>query len=266
MLQVLDEGHVTDTQGRTVSFRNCLIIMTSNLGCDEIAFGDKGRRGRKGLDIKEKVMSHVRAHFRPEFINRLDEFIVFEPLTHSQIMEIVQLQCAKLAERVAGQRMELDLEPSAIDYLARKGFDPTYGASPVKRAIQSELIQVMANQLLRGIFEEDDTIVVSADKDGLALTSGPKIVRDASGRGRAKATTTSPPAKPSVHEHDGRHGPVRAKRRRRRRVHLSGRGRTEKSDLEREGLLSRRGRRARASSNDLSTLKAQVGRTLEQRG
>lgn len=178
LLQVLDEGHVTDTQGRTVSFRNCLIIMTSNLGSDEIAFGDKGRRGRRGGDIKEKVMAHVRSHFRPEFINRLDEFIVFEPLTHSQIMEIVQLQCKKLAERVSGQRMALELEPSAIDYLARKGFDPTYGARPVKRAIQSELIQVMANQILRGVFEEDDTIVVSADKDGLALTSGPKIVRE----------------------------------------------------------------------------------------
>ena len=179
LLQVLDEGHVTDTQGRTVSFRNCLIIMTSNLGSDEIAFGG-GRRGRRNSpqDIKEKVMSHVRSHFRPEFINRLDEFIVFEPLTHSQIMEIVQLQCNKLAERVAGQRMALQLEPSAIDYLARKGFDPTYGARPVKRAIQAELIQVMANKLLRGVFEEDDTIVVSADKEGLALTSGPKIVRE----------------------------------------------------------------------------------------
>lgn len=179
LLQVLDEGHVTDTQGRTVSFRNSLIIMTSNLGSDEIAFGDKGRRGRRGPnDIKEKVMSHVRSHFRPEFINRLDEFIVFDPLSHSQIMEIVQLQCNKLAERVAGQRMKLELEPSAIDYLARKGFDPTYGARPVKRAIQSELIQAMANNLLRGVFQEDDTIVVSADKDGLALTSGPKIVRE----------------------------------------------------------------------------------------
>jgi ATP-dependent Clp protease ATP-binding subunit ClpB len=133
LLQVLDEGHVTDTQGRTVSFRNSLIIMTSNLGSDEIAFGDKGRRGRGRTqnDIKEKVMSHVRSHFRPEFINRLDEFIVFEPLSHSQIMEIVQLQCKKLAERVAGQRMKLEIEPSAIDYLARKGFDPTYGARPV---------------------------------------------------------------------------------------------------------------------------------------
>ena len=180
LLQLLDEGHVTDTQGRTVSFRNCLIIMTSNLGSDEIAFGEKKRRGRNSPgDIKEKVMSHVRSHFRPEFINRLDEFIVFEPLTHSQIMEIVQLQCRKLAERVAGQRMALDLQPSAIDYLARKGFDPTYGARPVKRAIQSELIQNMANKLLRGVFEEDDTIVVSADKDGLALTTGPKIVREA---------------------------------------------------------------------------------------
>jgi|EP00982_Pelagococcus_subviridis_P013306 ATP-dependent Clp protease ATP-binding subunit ClpB len=179
LLQLLDEGHVTDTQGRTVSFRNCLIIMTSNLGSDEIAFGDRGRRGRRGPgEMKDKVMAHVRAHFRPEFINRLDEFIVFEPLSHSQIMEIVQLQCNKLVERVEGQRMKLDLQPSAIDYLARKGFDPTYGARPVKRAIQSELIQNMANKLLRGIFQEDDTIVVSADKDGLALTTGPKIVRD----------------------------------------------------------------------------------------
>merc|ERR1712100_386713 len=126
LLQVLDERHGTDTQGRTVSFRNCLIIMTSNLGSDEIAFGDKGRRGRRGpQDLKEKVRNHVRSHFRPEFINRLDEFIVFEPLTHAQIMEIVQLQCAKLAERVAGQRMALDLQPSAIDYLARKGLDPS---------------------------------------------------------------------------------------------------------------------------------------------
>ena len=170
---------MTDTQGRTVSFRNCLIIMTSNLGSDEIAFGDRGRRGRRGPgEMKDKVMAHVRAHFRPEFINMLDEFIVFEPLSHSQIMEIVQLQCNKLVERVEGQRMKLDLQPSAIDYLARKGFDPTYGARPVKRAIQSELIQNMANKLLRGIFQEDDTIVVSADKDGLALTTGPKIVRD----------------------------------------------------------------------------------------
>ena len=181
LLQVLDEGHVTDTQGRTVSFRNCLIIMTSNLGSDEIAFGVKRRR--RGLqDIKEKVMSHVRSHFRPEFINRLDEFIVFEPLTHSQIMEIVQLQCTKLAERVAGQRMALDLQPSVIDYLARKGFDPTYGARPVKRAIQSELIQVIANNLLRGIFQEDDTIVATANGDGVNLTSGPKIVRELAGQ------------------------------------------------------------------------------------
>ena len=150
-----------------------------HLGSDEIAFGDKGRRGRRGpQDLKEKVMNHVRSHFRPEFINRLDEFIVFEPLTHAQIMEIVQLQCAKLAERVAGQRMALDLQPSAIDYLARKGFDPTYGARPVKRAIQSELIQVLANSVLRGLFEEDDTIIVAANGDSLTLTSGPKIVRD----------------------------------------------------------------------------------------
>ena len=93
-------------------------------------------------------------------------------------MEIVRLQCKKLAERVAGQRMALDLQPSAIDYLARKGFDPIYGARPVKRAIQAELIQVIANNLLRGIYQEDDTIVVTANGDGVTLSSGPKLVRD----------------------------------------------------------------------------------------
>ena len=175
LLQLLDEGHVTDTQGRNVSFRNCLIIMTSNLGSDEISYANK-RRNK--VNVKDAVMQHVRSHFRPEFVNRLDEFIVFEPLTHAQIEEIVQLQTKKLSERIDNQRMNLSLDRSAIEHLARQGYDPAYGARPVRRAIQRELIQPLANAMLRGVFNEDDTILVTADRQGICLSNGPKIVRE----------------------------------------------------------------------------------------
>ena len=175
LLQLLDEGHVTDTQGRNVSFRNCLIIMTSNLGSDEISYANK-RRNK--VNVKDAVMQHVRSHFRPEFVNRLDEFIVFEPLTHAQIEEIVQLQTKKLSERIDNQRMNLSLDRSAIEHLARQGYDPAYGARPVRRAIQRELIQPLANAMLRGVFNEDDTILVAADRQGICLSNGPKIVRE----------------------------------------------------------------------------------------
>ena len=175
LLQLLDEGHVTDTQGRNVSFRNCLIIMTSNLGSDEISYANK-RRNK--VNVKDAVMQHVRSHFRPEFVNRIDEFIVFEPLTHSQIEEIVQLQTKKLSQRIEGQRMNLSLDKSAVEHLARMGYDPAYGARPVRRAIQRELIQPLANAMLRGVFNEDDTILVTADREGICLSNGPKIVRE----------------------------------------------------------------------------------------
>lgn len=175
LLQLLDEGHVTDTQGRNVSFRNCLIIMTSNLGSDEISYANK-RRNK--VNVKDAVMQHVRSHFRPEFVNRLDEFIVFEPLTHAQIEEIVQLQTKKLSQRIDTQRMNLSLDRSAIEHLARQGYDPAYGARPVRRAIQRELIQPLANAMLRGVFNEDDTILVTADRQGICLSNGPKIVRE----------------------------------------------------------------------------------------
>ena len=175
LLQLLDEGHVTDTQGRNVSFRNCLIIMTSNLGSDEISYANK-RRNK--VNVKDAVMQHVRSHFRPEFVNRLDEFIVFEPLTHAQIEDIVQLQTRKLSERIDNQRMNLSLDRSAIEHLARQGYDPAYGARPVRRAIQRELIQPLANAMLRGVFNEDDTILVTADRQGICLSNGPKIVRE----------------------------------------------------------------------------------------
>lgn len=174
LLQLLDEGHVTDTQGRNVSFRNCLIIMTSNLGSDEMNYQNK-RRGRG--NVKDAVMQHVRSHFRPEFINRIDEFICFESLNHSQIEEIVQLQLKNLSNRVDGQRMAIEYDKSAVEYLAREGYDPQYGARPVKRAIQKQLLQNLSTEILKGKFNEDDTILVTADRHGLCLANGQKIVR-----------------------------------------------------------------------------------------
>ena len=161
LLQLLDEGHVTDTQGRNVSFRNCLIIMTSNLGSDEMNYQNK-RRGRGS--VKDAVMQHVRSHFRPEFINRIDEFICFESLNHSQIEEIVQLQLNNLSKRVDGQRMAIEYDKSAVEYLAREGYDPQYGARPVKRAIQKELLQNLSTEILKGKFNEDDTILIETPR------------------------------------------------------------------------------------------------------
>ncbi|KAI8471940.1 MAG: P-loop containing nucleoside triphosphate hydrolase protein [Monoraphidium minutum] len=168
LLQILDDGRVTDSQGRTVSFKNCVIIMTSNLGSGEI-FAHLPSDSREAL--QGRVMDAVRGHFRPEFINRVDEFIVFEPLTQPEIRDIVGLKSAALAGRLAAQRIGLVLTDSALDYLADKGFDPVYGARPVKRALQRELQTRLAQALLRGEFSEGDTVRVEAAPggDGLAL-------------------------------------------------------------------------------------------------
>lgn len=168
LLQILDDGRVTDTQGRLVSFKNCLIIMTSNLGSAEI-FRDLVKSHDRA-EVKERVMDHVRGHFRPEFINRVDEFITFDPLKPEQIKEIVQLRAQRLVDRMADKRMKLQLEDSAVSYLAEKGYDPVYGARPVKRALQRELQTLLAKALLRGQFEEEDTVVVECGKDQPGLS------------------------------------------------------------------------------------------------
>jgi len=154
-----------------VSFKNCVIIMTSNLGSAQI-FEHLPSDSRE--DLKARVMAEVRSHFRPEFVNRVDEFIVFEPLVREQIRDIVGLRATALVERVARQRLQMRLTDSALEYLASKGFDPVYGARPVKRALQRELQTLLAQALLRGEFIEGDLILVqaAADGSGLTLTKG----------------------------------------------------------------------------------------------
>lgn len=164
LLQVLDDGRITDSQGRVVSFKNSIIIMTSNLGSNYIL---------ESPDVaRDAVMGAVRAHFRPEFVNRIDEFVLFDSLQKEQIKSIVRLQARRVGERLASKKMALELRESAVDFLADKGFDPVYGARPVKRAVQRELETALAKAMLKGEFGENDVVLVDADSMGLVLRRG----------------------------------------------------------------------------------------------
>jgi ATP-dependent Clp protease ATP-binding subunit ClpB len=160
LLQVLDDGRLTDGQGRTVDFRNTVIIMTSNLGSDVI----QQLAGEKQYTrMKTEVMERVQAHFRPEFINRIDDIIVFHPLGAEQIRAIVEIQLAGLKRRLAERDMTLELETQARDRLGEAGFDPVYGARPLKRAIQQQIENPLAGRILQGAFSPGDRILVAVE-------------------------------------------------------------------------------------------------------
>jgi ATP-dependent Clp protease ATP-binding subunit ClpB len=166
LLQVLDDGRLTDGQGRTVDFRNTVIIMTSNLGSDVIQqlAGEK-QYGR----MKTEVMERVQRHFRPEFINRIDDIIVFHPLGNEQIRAIVDIQLASLRARLADRDLLLELAPAASDLLGESGFDPVYGARPLKRAIQQQVENPLAERILRGEFLPGDLIRIDVADGALAF-------------------------------------------------------------------------------------------------
>ena len=169
LLQVLDDGRLTDGQGRTVDFRNTIIVMTSNLGSHVI----QEMSGEERYDeMKTAVMEIVGEHFRPEFINRVDDIIVFHPLARDQIRQIAELQLNIIAGRLEGNGMGLEMTPEAIDFLADVGYDPVYGARPLKRAIQQYLENPLAQQILGGSFGPGDTIVVGLADGKLHFTSG----------------------------------------------------------------------------------------------
>ncbi|MEO6801256.1 MAG: AAA family ATPase, partial [Rhodanobacter sp.] len=162
LLQVLDDGRLTDGQGRTVDFRNTVIVMTSNLGSQMIqdaADGD-GDAEEQYTQMKASVMGVVQAHFRPEFINRLDEIVVFRPLDKTQIRAIARIQLAYLEQRLAERQLKLDVSDDALTLLGNVGFDPVYGARPLKRAIQQQLENPLARQILEGRFQPGHTIRV----------------------------------------------------------------------------------------------------------
>jgi ATP-dependent Clp protease ATP-binding subunit ClpB len=158
LLQVLDDGRLTDSQGRTVDFKNTVLIMTSNIGSQDIL--EAQQRGRSYEEMKQVVMSELRGHFRPEFLNRVDETVVFHPLTIENLVKIVDIQLARLRDRLAERRIALTLTPAALEDLARRGYDPVYGARPLKRLIQQDIETPIARLLVKGELRDGETAAV----------------------------------------------------------------------------------------------------------
>ena len=174
LLQVLDDGRLTDGQGRTVDFRNTVIIMTSNLGSQAIqaSFDEQGAGEKHYSRMKAAVMEIVQQSFRPEFINRIDDIVVFHPLGTSQIRAIVDIQLLYLRKRLQERNMDLTLDDSARDLLGESGFDPVYGARPLKRAIQQQIENPLAQRILQGAFVPGDRIRISAAGGELKFAKG----------------------------------------------------------------------------------------------
>jgi ATP-dependent Clp protease ATP-binding subunit ClpB len=167
LLQVLDDGRLTDGQGRTVDFRNTVIVMTSNLGSDLI----QTMAGEENYTaMKAAVMEVVGRHFRPEFINRIDETVVFHPLDQKEIRQIADIQLNGLRKRLAARELGLSFTPQAMDFIAEVGFDPVYGARPLKRAIQNYVENPLAQEILASRFMPGETIHVDVKEDKLIFS------------------------------------------------------------------------------------------------
>jgi ATP-dependent Clp protease ATP-binding subunit ClpB len=165
LLQVLDDGRLTDGQGRTVDFRNTILVLTSNLGSAALADPTLTDNTRH-----EMVLAAVRDAFKPEFVNRLDEIVVFDALSPEDLTRIVDLQVALLRRRLVARRLDLEVSVAAREWLARTGFDPVYGARPLRRLVQSAVGDPLARALLAGEVREGDTVLVDLSRDGSALT------------------------------------------------------------------------------------------------
>jgi len=167
MLQILDDGRVTDSQGRTVDFKNAVIIMTSNIGSQYIL--DLAGDDNRYAEMQSRVMEAMRSHFRPEFLNRIDELIIFRSLRKDQLRNITKLQVQLLEKRLNDRKMSLKLSDSALDFLVEVGYDPVYGARPLRRAVQRELETQIAKAILRGDFGEGDAIFVDVENERLTF-------------------------------------------------------------------------------------------------
>ena len=167
LLQVLDDGRLTDSQGRTVDFKNTVLIMTSNIGSQHILEAQHLRKSYE--EIRNLVLRELRLHFRPEFLNRVDETVVFHPLTAQELGRIVDIQLGRLRERLAERRITLSLTPAARTHIAALGYDPVYGARPLKRLIQQEVETPMARQLVKGELRDGDSAVVDVKDDRIVV-------------------------------------------------------------------------------------------------
>ncbi len=178
LLQVLDDGRLTDGQGRTVDFRNTLVVMTSNIGSVRILQYQGSYIGEVYDRMKAAVLDELRRHFRPEFLNRVDEIIVFHALSQEQLVRIVEIQLGRLRQRLAERRITLELTDAAREHLARVGYDPAYGARPLKRTIQKEIETVLGRMLLQGKIRDGQTVLVDYD-EGKGLTFLPQTAHEA---------------------------------------------------------------------------------------
>jgi ATP-dependent Clp protease ATP-binding subunit ClpC len=180
LLQVLDDGRMTDGHGRTVDFKNTVIIMTSNAGVEfikrESAMGfaakkDQAKTQKSNYeDMREKVLAEVKKTFRPEFLNRLDEVIVFHELNESQLRQVVDLLAKDLEKRLADRKLTIEITESAKSWLAKEGYDPVYGARPLRRALEKYVENPLSVKVLGGEFKEGDTIIVDTGIEGLIFT------------------------------------------------------------------------------------------------
>ncbi|MGQ0736523.1 MAG: ATP-dependent chaperone ClpB [Acidobacteriota bacterium] len=171
LLQLLDDGRLTDSKGRTVDFKNTVVIMTSNLGSQFIAEAATAD-GALSEGARRQVLDALRQHFRPEFLNRVDEIITFHPLAKTHLKAIVDIQVRGLMRRLAERKIRVDLSERAKDFLVQEGYDPIYGARPLKRTIQKRVLDALAVQVLEGAFGEGDLILVDADNAGLSFAKG----------------------------------------------------------------------------------------------
>jgi len=157
LLQVLDDGRLTDSQGRTVDFKNTVLIMTSNLGSQEILEAQQQKMDYE--DLRTLVLREIQQHFRPEFLNRVDEVVVFHPLTQEELGPIVEIQLGRLRGRLAERHMTLELSPAAVTELASRGYDPVYGARPLKRLIQQEIETPLSRLIIQGKAQDGQAII-----------------------------------------------------------------------------------------------------------
>ena len=168
LLQLLDDGRLTDSQGRTVNFKDTVVIMTSNLGSGHLieAIADKGKIDE---NTRRKVMDELRKAFRPEFLNRVDETVLFEPLDREQIFSMIDLLVAGLVKRLAEKQIEIEIAPAAKEYFLAHGYDPAFGARPLKRLLQRELVTKLARAMIEGKIADHSKVMVDVTKGELVL-------------------------------------------------------------------------------------------------
>ncbi|MCL5733774.1 MAG: AAA family ATPase, partial [Patescibacteria group bacterium] len=178
LLQVLDDGRLTDSKGKVVNFRNSIIIMTSNVGSQYLkamsslgfSVGKEGVIKKQEEDYREKITSSLKKTFRPEFLNRIDDIIIFNPLRPKDIEKIVDVQIAEIQKRLESRRVQITIDQSAKNYFATKGFDPDFGARPLRRLIQKTLVDKLADKIIRGELKDGDKIKIGAKNDSLVFS------------------------------------------------------------------------------------------------